>query len=127
TVEPRHDTLLDEMARDGDDRNRGGRGLEIEREVSGDGNNQIRIAARDVAGQFGIALSPPFARIPLNQEILPLDISQATEFFENYASHYGAAAPVREIGRWGGSMSVGDAVNLFALLRMNGAQSGDHK
>jgi hypothetical protein len=28
--------------------------------------------------------------------------------------------PLREIGRWGGSMSDGDAVNLAALLRVSG-------
>jgi hypothetical protein len=43
------------------------------------GNDHIRAAADNLAGEIGIALGPPFAGIPLDGEVLPLDIAQAAQ------------------------------------------------
>src|SRR5215469_13463845 len=76
----RHGGGFDRSTEDANDRNCGGCCLEIEGEFSGEGNNQIRIASNDVAGQVGILRGPSFAGISLNQEIAFLGISRAMEF-----------------------------------------------
>jgi hypothetical protein len=64
-----------------------------------------------------------FAGISLNQEILSLDISQATEFVEKRPRKR-VAAPLGQFGpRCGGN--EGDAVNFFALLCARTADGGN--
>src|SRR6516164_1818364 len=80
--EARCDPGFDRTAEDSNDRNSGGCGFEIEGELISEDNDQIRIAAYDVASQVRIVRGMAFAGISLNQEVLSLDISQATEFIE---------------------------------------------
>jgi hypothetical protein len=42
----------------------------------GFGNDHVRVPADDLASQIGKALAPSLAGIPLDGEILPLDIAQ---------------------------------------------------
>ena len=111
-----HDAGLDRSAEDSNDRNCGGCGLEIEGEFGGHGQDRIRIAVHDVASQIRIMEGTPFARISLNQEILSLDISQATEFIEKRLRKWVAVplGPFGPRGRCGGNER--NAVNPFAPL-----------
>src|SRR5215467_3467185 len=79
----RHDAGLDRKGEDADNRNCGCCRLEIEGEVCGSANNHIRFVAHDVLSQIGKMRGTSFAGKSLNQEILPIYISQATEFLEN--------------------------------------------
>ena len=88
------------------------------------GHNHIRIAAHDVTGQVQIVCGTTFAGIPLNQDILPLDISQTPEFGEHCANNQGGAR-LSESGHRVRGMNDGDAVNFSALLRMSGAHRGN--
>ena len=46
------------------------------------GDDRFRIFADDLASEIGIGLAPSLAGIPLDGEVLPLDIAQPAKFFE---------------------------------------------
>jgi len=46
------------------------------RDGVGDGNNHVRVSVDDLPSEIAVALVPPLAGIPLDDEILPLGITQ---------------------------------------------------
>src|SRR5215831_6127486 len=77
----RHNSSLNRKGEGSDDGNCGGRRLEVEDDAIAYCNDHIRIAAHDITSQVWRGSS--FARISLNQKILPLHISHATQFVKN--------------------------------------------
>jgi hypothetical protein len=66
-----------------------------------------------------------FPGISLNQEILSLDISEATEFVEKRLRKW-VAVPLGQFGPRGRcGLNEGDAVNSFALLCAHTADGGN--
>ena len=48
----------------------------------GPDNNDLRAAVDDLAREIGIALGPPLAGIPLDGEVLSLDVAQSAQLSE---------------------------------------------
>jgi hypothetical protein len=89
-----------------------------------DDNDQIRIAAHDVAGQVRIMRGTSLPGILVNQEIFSLDISQTMEFVKKTRSEAFIASIGEFVYRVRG-INDGNPVSFFALLRVRAADGGN--
>jgi hypothetical protein len=66
----------DRVGHQSDDRNGGRSCLEVQHEAGRIRYDQIRIPTDYLTGQFGIMLRPSFAGVPLDRDVLSLDITK---------------------------------------------------
>jgi hypothetical protein len=53
------------------------------RDRVGHGHDQLRVPADDLASEIGKALRPPFARVPIDCDVLSFDFAQPAQLVEN--------------------------------------------
>ena len=85
-------------------------------------NDHVGLSVDDLASQVGEVLGPALAGIPLDCEILSLDIAQPDQLREKRPIEADAGIADRSEGA--GGADDGDPVLLCRLLRARGSSSG---
>jgi len=91
-----------------------------QRDGVGRGNDHVGVAADDLASDFGKGLGPSLSGIPIDCEVLSLDIAQSPQLFEKRlveAATYGFATRLADASDGASGDDNRNAVLLRPLLR----------